>query len=220
LAVAPAKTAIVETAVHKRRPDMPPSRLLLALTLVALFTGHALALDADDDGVDDGVDACPRSPRGSRDHWHVDAHGCTHLQIDADLDGWCNPDRPRDARNRWLETKDEWCVGVDNCKFVPNPDQAITVPDATHGDACNPGEARRVSVSVVAVHHHTAHRAWFCVLLPMLRIRAVVGLAGVYYSALSWSLHELAVNRRLNWLLWHGAAMPSAVCCATLCLRA
>jgi hypothetical protein len=73
--------------------------------------------------------------------------------MDADLDGWCNPDRPRDANNRWLETKDEWCVGVDNCKFVPNPDQAITVPDATHGDACNTGKTlearpRRASASI------------------------------------------------------------------------
>jgi hypothetical protein len=117
------------------------SRLLLALTLVALLACRtAAALDSDADGVEDGLDACPDSPRASRDH--VDAHGCTHLQIDADLDGWCNPDRPRDANNRWRETKDEWCVGVDNCKFVPNPDQAITVPDATHGDACNPGMAR------------------------------------------------------------------------------
>jgi hypothetical protein len=81
--------------------------------------------------------------RSSRDH--VDGHGCTHLQMDADLDGWCNPDRPRDARNRWLETKDEWCVGIDNCKFVANPDQAITVRGATRtiGDACNTGEVFR-----------------------------------------------------------------------------
>jgi hypothetical protein len=27
-----------------------------------------------------------------------------------------------DANNRWLETTDGWCVDVDNCKFVPNPD--------------------------------------------------------------------------------------------------
>jgi hypothetical protein len=116
------------------------SRLLLALTLVALIACRtAAALDSDDDGVVDVADACPHSPRGSRDH--VDTNGCTHLQMDADLDGWCNPDRPVDGNNRWLKTKDEWCVGVDNCKFVPNPDQAMTISgSAGKGDACSTGE--------------------------------------------------------------------------------
>jgi hypothetical protein len=109
----------------------------LALALLLASAGTAAAADDDNDGVPDNEDACPDSVRASGEH--VDAHGCTHLQIDADLDGWCNPDRPRDAQNRWLETKDEWCVGIDNCKFVPNPNQRISVPGAIIGDACNPG---------------------------------------------------------------------------------
>jgi hypothetical protein len=115
------------------------TRPLLLLVLLALASRVVVSIDTDDDGVDDDSDACPGSVRSSRDH--VDGHGCTHLQMDADLDGWCNPDRPRDARNRWLATKDEWCVGIDNCKFVRNPDQAITVAGATIGDACNAGES-------------------------------------------------------------------------------
>jgi hypothetical protein len=81
--------------------------------------------DADSDGVADDADRCPNSVRGS--DGHVDANGCTRLQVDSDLDGWCNPDRPRDAQNRWLSTVHDWCVGVDNCKFVANADQAGVV---------------------------------------------------------------------------------------------
>jgi hypothetical protein len=81
---------------------------------------------------------CPGSVRGSDEH--VDAHGCTHLQVDADLDGVCNPDRPRDANNRIVGTRDDWCTGSDNCKFVFNPDQTRTLAgEKGPGDACNKG---------------------------------------------------------------------------------
>jgi hypothetical protein len=116
--------------------------LLLCVAVAGLHV--VSAQDADNDGVPDGSDACPGSTRASRDH--VDAHGCEWDQIDVDLDGWCNPDRPRDANNKWLETRDEWCVGTDNCKFIPNPNQALNLPadspnDADgHGDACNTSE--------------------------------------------------------------------------------
>jgi hypothetical protein len=118
---------------------------LAALFCVAVAGLHLVsAQDVDNDGVPDGGDACPGSTRGARDH--VDAHGCEQDQIDVDRDGWCNPDRPRDANNKWLKTRDDWCVGVDNCKFIPNADQALSLPvDAAsdadgHGDACNTGE--------------------------------------------------------------------------------
>jgi hypothetical protein len=114
----------------------------LALLLCVAVAGiHVVsAVDVDNDGVPDGADACPESTRGSRDH--VDAHGCEQDQIDVDRDGWCNPDRPRDANNKWLETRDDWCMGIDNCKFIYNPDQmrSLAADADGHGDACNTGE--------------------------------------------------------------------------------
>jgi hypothetical protein len=129
--------------------------LLLSATASAIASVPS-ALDTDGDGVPDGADACPGSSIAREGN--ADANGCTRLQLDADLDGWCNPDRPRDAQNGWLPTKDEWCVGEDNCKFVANPNQAISVPGATLGDACNTGELsctpRRRGVWAVAPCGH------------------------------------------------------------------
>jgi hypothetical protein len=111
----------------------------IVIVAAALMT-HAAAADADNDGVPDDSDVCPGSVRGSDEH--VDAHGCTHLQVDADLDGVCNPDRPRDANNRIVGTRDDWCTGSDNCKFVVNADQTRTLAGPNGpGDACNTGES-------------------------------------------------------------------------------
>jgi hypothetical protein len=133
---------------RRRAPQLRAAALALLLCVAVVSLHVVTAQDVDNDGVLDGADACPGSTRGARDH--VDAHGCEQDQIDVDRDGWCNPDRPRDANNRWLETKDEWCVGVDNCKYIYNADQALnlSVPVGTpssvdvpvHGDACNTGE--------------------------------------------------------------------------------
>jgi hypothetical protein len=134
-------------------PPLPRRVAALALLLCAAAPVAGLpvvaAQDADNDGVSDGADAaCPGSSRSARRD-HVDAHGCEWDQIDADRDGWCNPaDRPRDANNKWLETRDEWsrCMGIDNCKLVYNPDQTQNLTaDAPsdrdgHGDACNTSE--------------------------------------------------------------------------------
>jgi hypothetical protein len=38
-----------------------------------------------------------------------------------------------------LTVRTKWCVGVDNCKLVANPEQTITVRGALIGDACNTG---------------------------------------------------------------------------------
>jgi hypothetical protein len=137
-------------------PPLPRRVAALALLLCAAAAVAGLpvvaAQDADNDGVSDGADACPESSRGARDH--VDAHGCEQDQVDVDRDGWCNPDRPRDANNKWLETRDEWCMGIDNCKLVYNPDQtqnltADAPSDADgHGDACNTSELSGVLVLV------------------------------------------------------------------------
>jgi hypothetical protein len=150
----------------RRHHGIAPRGTLRLLTLAAVLlcgtAGLASAQDADSDGVPDNKDACPNSVRASGEH--VDAHGCTHLQIDADLDGWCNPDRPRDANNRWLETKDEWCVGIDNCKFVPNP--AFLAPSSVT-------RATLVSPHGVAGNRPWQQCAWFP-LSPCLRARVPV----------------------------------------------
>jgi hypothetical protein len=125
---------------------MGVAALLLCVAVAGLHVVSAQDADNDSDGVLDGSDACPGSTRASRDH--VDAHGCEWDQNDVDRDGRCNPDRPRDANNKWLETRDDWCVGTDVCKFIPNPDQALNLPvdspnDADgRGDACNTSEWR------------------------------------------------------------------------------
>jgi hypothetical protein len=129
----------------QRRRPLRAAALSLLLCVAAITGLHVVnAQDADNDGAPDGADACPESTRGSRNH--VDDNGCEQDQIDVDGDGWCNPDRPRGPDNAWLHTRDEWCMGVDNCKFVYNPEQEINLPvdnpnDADgHGDACNSSE--------------------------------------------------------------------------------
>jgi hypothetical protein len=62
-------------------------RCLSVALLVAAVV--AAAADADSDGVPDADDACPNTPRGSAEH--VAGNGCSHRQMDADLDGWCDP---------------------------------------------------------------------------------------------------------------------------------
>ncbi len=133
---------------QSQRIRRPLATLPLALALLLLLASGVAgkAGDADDDGVPDTLDACPGSTRGSRDH--VDSNGCEWDQIDVDLDGWCNPDRPR-RHGRWLPTRDDWCTGLDNCKHIPNPDQRRTIDGYGNytrpssrgfiGDACNPG---------------------------------------------------------------------------------
>jgi hypothetical protein len=108
--------------------------------------------DADNDGVTDDKDlcrACPASTRASRDH--VDVNGCEHDQVDFDMDGWCNPGMPRIGKKPFT-TRADFCIGVDNCKFVKNAGQEQNYPaDAGNdgdgaGDACNTGKRRRQCV--------------------------------------------------------------------------
>ncbi len=118
-----------------------------AVLLLAALSHTAFAADADNDGVDDAKDLCPGSTRGSREH--VDIHGCEHDQVDFDLDGWCNPGMPALSNKNPFTTRHDFCIGVDNCKFVKNAGQEQNYPadngnDADgSGDACNTGESRR-----------------------------------------------------------------------------
>jgi hypothetical protein len=60
--------------------------LFLCGTLASAATpDDGAARDADADGVADDADRCPDSVRGSDEH--VDANGCTRLQVDSDLPG-------------------------------------------------------------------------------------------------------------------------------------
>jgi hypothetical protein len=112
-------------------PDVPPA------SVNAVITACEPEGDVDEDGVLNVKDLCADSTRGSRDH--VDANGCERDQVDADLDGWCNPDRAKSPSGAWLPTNPLWCTGEDNCKFVPNEKQQATATNV-HGDACSLGE--------------------------------------------------------------------------------
>lgn len=80
------------------------------------------SLDNDSDGVNDAGDACPGTPLAERP---VDANGCSQHQVDADLDGICDPGKSSTL-----------CSGSDNCPVKPNPSQTDSDGDGA-GDACD-----------------------------------------------------------------------------------
>ena len=104
-----------------------------ALVVLALCASTAVAQDADNDGVPDARDACPKTTRSA----HVDALGCSQTQIDADVDGVCDKSRPK-VRSTGAYALTKWCRGLDNCKFVHNHDQADGNGNG-RGDACDTG---------------------------------------------------------------------------------
>jgi hypothetical protein len=85
-------------------------------------TANATQADADGDGVGTACDACPGTAAGAT----VDANGCSQGQVDADVDGFCDPGK----------TSTLW-VGTDNCPSNANPSQTDFDLDGT-GDACDP----------------------------------------------------------------------------------
>ena len=106
---------------------------LAATTVSATASSTTTLPDADNDGVADAHDACPKTTRGSR----VDDIGCAQGQVDADFDGVCDRSRPKVAKTgKYAVTG--WCVGVDNCKYVHNVDQADSNGNG-RGDACDLG---------------------------------------------------------------------------------
>ncbi len=85
--------------------------------------GDACDPDVDGDGVANASDLCAFTPLG-QPH---DVNGCSQAQVDADLDGVCDPGK----------SSPTLCTGSDNCPTSANPTQANVVhPLTPAGDAC------------------------------------------------------------------------------------
>ena len=76
--------------------------------------------DADGDCVPNANDLCPGTAGGAS----VDSNGCAQVQVDGDLDTYCDPS----------ESSPLWCIGSDNCPAVPN-DQTNTDDSLAGGGA-------------------------------------------------------------------------------------
>ena len=133
-------------------PRFPPSRstpstprmklrvlLWVGVALVAAVSASTDAdralssLDSDNDGVPNARDACPHTTRAV----HVDAIGCSEMQVDNDYDHVCDRSRPK-VKSTGDYARTKWCTGLDNCKYVRNPGQRDHDNDG-HGDACDTG---------------------------------------------------------------------------------
>jgi hypothetical protein len=85
--------------------------------------------DGDQDLVGDVCDSCPTTAAFAT----VDTNGCSQVEVDQDLDGYCNPGK----------SSPSWCTGTDNCPTTANASQANFDGDAL-GDACEDSDADTV----------------------------------------------------------------------------
>ena len=107
---------------------------LVAAVSASTDADRALSsLDSDNDGVPNARDACPHTTRAV----HVDAIGCSEMQVDNDYDHVCDRSRPK-VKSTGDYARTKWCTGLDNCKYVRNPGQRDHDNDG-HGDACDTG---------------------------------------------------------------------------------
>lgn len=122
----------------------PCLAVVAAVTLLLLLPAastQAAAPDADHDGVPDSDDYCADTPSKTP----VDDAGCSQRDMDWDGDGVCNPNRPRVSSGlragKLPQRLDRWCSGIDNCRYVANPDQ-VSSRGSDAGDACNLGQCQ------------------------------------------------------------------------------
>lgn len=115
--------------------DCPTGNNLQSGTVV--LNGATIAVDADGDGVPDGIDACPLDPNndGDEDGLCAEVDNCPSAananQTDTDSDGI------GDACNEGIDNdNDEWNNEIDNCPTIANPSQLDSDADAL-GDACD-----------------------------------------------------------------------------------
>lgn len=148
----------VDASRSARKPTITMSPKLFAALLIVLAVSASAYKDSDGDGVPDYLDFCEKTPK----HTPVDENGCSRLQLDWDGDGLCNPDRPKyqtgPNKGSYVPVYKNWCVGLDNCMRVPNPEQQRTHKHhPKRGDACFLG-TNRESCVICCVP------AWDCVL--------------------------------------------------------
>ena len=135
----PFKLCLVLVAAHCLRASLAQS----SNGINTSGSGGTWDGDGDGDGVPDSEDWCPHTPAELSPTDGLDiSTGCSQWQLDVDLDGVCNPHLPI-LRGVTVDTP--MCTGVDNCPFVPNPQQTDSFGDA-RGDACDPGASPTVTL--------------------------------------------------------------------------
>ena len=81
----------------------------------------------------------------------VDFNGCSQVQMDSDLDGKCNADRPLvlsgTLKGQYVQTNNSWCGGADNCKYVGAPARSSPVTHHSCSPHCPPCRTQHAALT-------------------------------------------------------------------------